>query len=270
MYCPQCGTPLLENSSFCRTCSSIVEPFAEKPDFDLDEDGDLTPIGKHGVVDKKRKDSETVEEEQFVAMVPSKPPTAETAAARANTIAIHKGVLIAVGVVATIALVILAIVFIDKPNSEQPASNASSSSAEASETASSSAESSSADSQPSPSAASQEAPSGSAAAEPLSNNQSPEYDIPTTTPVTDPFFGVWILSTRSEQEATAIAREATSKGLYGTVFVAAEWSNLKPEPRFMVAAGYSHTEGEAYTLCEKAKRAGYAEAYVQYSGDYKG
>ena len=87
---------------------------------------------------------------------------------------------------------------------------------------------------------------------------------------TAPFWGVWISASKDLDEAVATAQEATSRGLQGEVFMTTDWSNLNPEPWYVVAAGCLNSESEANALVSKAQKAGYENAYAKHSGDYVG
>lgn len=90
------------------------------------------------------------------------------------------------------------------------------------------------------------------------------------TPLKEPFYGVWVSASKDYGEARSTASELGRIGLTGYVFFTTDWSNLNPEPWYVVAAGYSQTESGARALCEKVQNAGYDDAYVKYSGDYIG
>ena len=86
------------------------------------------------------------------------------------------------------------------------------------------------------------------------------------TPLTEPFYGVWISASKDYEEARSIAAEADVVGGPGFVFLTTDWENLNDEPWYVVAAGFAQSESEAQALCDRAHEAGYADAYVKYSG----
>ena len=92
----------------------------------------------------------------------------------------------------------------------------------------------------------------------------------TGTSLTEPFYGVWVAASKDYDEARSMANELEAVGLHGTVFLTTDWSNLNPEPWYVVAAGYARAEPEAQSLCERVHALGYTDAYVKYSGDYIG
>lgn len=83
-----------------------------------------------------------------------------------------------------------------------------------------------------------------------------------------PFYGVWIGASKSESDAQDIANAATSKGFSAGCVLSSNWSNLNQDPWWCVTAGYCSSESEAKALCDKAKAAGYPDAYVKYSGNH--
>ncbi len=84
----------------------------------------------------------------------------------------------------------------------------------------------------------------------------------------EPFYGVWIGASKDRAEAEALAQEAQSKGLRAEVQLSSEWSNLNPEPWYVVTAGHPLTELNANTVFVHAVDAGYKDAYIKYSGEH--
>ena len=87
---------------------------------------------------------------------------------------------------------------------------------------------------------------------------------------TEPFYGVWVSASKDYEEALSMARELESAGLSSYVFMTTDWSNLNPEPWYVISAGRARTDSEARSLCDRVQAAGYDDAYVKYSGDYIG
>ena len=84
-----------------------------------------------------------------------------------------------------------------------------------------------------------------------------------------PFWGVWIGAFKVFGDAQGRAYEAQRAGLPALIFVTSDWSNLNSEPWYVVSVGTSETEAEAKVLRQSAIDAGYADAYVKYSGEHQ-
>ena len=84
-----------------------------------------------------------------------------------------------------------------------------------------------------------------------------------------PFWGVWIGASKDSGEAESLARAAQAKGLPADVTQTTDWDNLNTEPWFVITVGRSSTQEEAESLLTQAKAAGYADAYVKYSGNHR-
>lgn len=86
----------------------------------------------------------------------------------------------------------------------------------------------------------------------------------------EPFWGIWIYASKDYDSARAFAADVSLAGGAPQVIQTAEWSNLNSEPWYAVSYSVEADELSAEAVCEDAKRAGYADAYVKYSGDYVG
>ena len=83
------------------------------------------------------------------------------------------------------------------------------------------------------------------------------------------FWGVWTLGTKDLPEAVDYARRVSLEGFSAEVFLTTDWSNLNPEPWYVVSLGCTSTEDEAHAVQQRAANAGYDDAYVKYSGSYQ-
>lgn len=82
-----------------------------------------------------------------------------------------------------------------------------------------------------------------------------------------PFYGVWVGSFKERQSAAELADKLEEKGFKSTYLFSVEWDNLSKEPYYCVTAGMCESEEEADKLLEETAKAGYADAYVKYTGD---
>ena len=93
------------------------------------------------------------------------------------------------------------------------------------------------------------------------------YDDETTTLL--PFYGIWCLGTKDESEAQAYASWLTSMGYSAGVYLTTDWSNLNPEPWYVVSAGEYAGDTEAYDSLGWVQQV-CGDAYVKWTGDYIG
>ena len=85
----------------------------------------------------------------------------------------------------------------------------------------------------------------------------------------EPFYGLWCAATTDFSSAQAIAWNLTLKGFDARVYQSSDWSNLNPDPWYVVTTGAYATRGAAEADLP-AVRAIYGDSYVKYSGSYIG
>ncbi len=85
-----------------------------------------------------------------------------------------------------------------------------------------------------------------------------------------PFYGVWIGAFESRSNAERYLADARSAGLDAHMLLSNEWTNLNQNPYWVVAGAVASTEEEANSLLATVQARGYSNAYVKYSGTYKG
>ena len=84
------------------------------------------------------------------------------------------------------------------------------------------------------------------------------------------FWGVLIASCKDPSNAETFATEARSAGFSGaTVLTSTDWENLNPERWYVVTLGQYASQADAEAALEKARKVGYSDAYVRYSGNPK-
>lgn len=84
---------------------------------------------------------------------------------------------------------------------------------------------------------------------------------------TAPFWGVWATATKDLGLAGDFAASARQAGYDAAVCITSEWGNLNSETWYVVTLCFAESESDANTVLERAKREGYADAYVKYSGE---
>ena len=80
------------------------------------------------------------------------------------------------------------------------------------------------------------------------------------------FFGLWITAFKERQDALDLTDKLREKGLEAYSIYSVEYENLSKDPYWCVTIGKSGSEAEAQALIEDAKKAGYKDAYVKYTG----
>ena len=90
-----------------------------------------------------------------------------------------------------------------------------------------------------------------------------------STSVATPFYGIWTMGSKNESDAIQAADTLKSQGFDAKVYLTTDWSNLNPEPWYVVSAGEYASESEANNALAAVKSAGYSSAYVKYTGDYQ-
>ena len=85
----------------------------------------------------------------------------------------------------------------------------------------------------------------------------------------EPFYGIWCYASKDEQEAQRVADDYRQQGLDARVCLTTDWSELNPEPWYVVTAGAYRTEGEAQQALA-AVQSVQPDAYVKYSGEWQG
>ncbi len=87
---------------------------------------------------------------------------------------------------------------------------------------------------------------------------------------TDSFYGVWCYASRSTEDAVEHGSTLyDSLGIYPTVVLSSQWSNLNSDPWYCLSAGKYSTQEEAESVLTQV-RSVYSDAYVKYSGNFMG
>ncbi|MBR1630176.1 MAG: hypothetical protein IJ679_13085 [Lachnospiraceae bacterium] len=97
----------------------------------------------------------------------------------------------------------------------------------------------------------------------------PASSVPASVDVHQPFYGIWVIGTKDYTEANNKAQEVRNNGFDGQVYVTTDWSNLNSERWFVVTAGSYPNEESAKEKLPNVQ-ALYKDAYVKYSGSWKG
>ncbi len=83
----------------------------------------------------------------------------------------------------------------------------------------------------------------------------------------EPFWGIWISASKSEFEMAALIQQLKGDGFENSVMtMTTDWSNLNPEPWWVVSAGRYASEEQANSALSEIKQKGYTSAYVKYTG----
>lgn len=82
----------------------------------------------------------------------------------------------------------------------------------------------------------------------------------------DGFYGVWIASVQERNVAEALVSDLKDKGIDTCFVYSSDWENLASESCFYVTMGKYETQSKAEEQLPLAIEAGYAEAYVGYTG----
>lgn len=82
-----------------------------------------------------------------------------------------------------------------------------------------------------------------------------------------PFFGLWVGSFSERQPALDLVEKLQKDGLDAYCIYSPEYENLSRDPYWCVTIGRSGSEPEAQAYIEDAKKAGYKDAYVKYTGE---
>lgn len=85
-----------------------------------------------------------------------------------------------------------------------------------------------------------------------------------------PFYGVWIGAFEDRDNADRFNTAARGAGLESFMFLSSDWTNLNQKHYWVVAGAVASTEAEANALLPTVQSKGYGNAYVKYSGTYKG
>ena len=84
-----------------------------------------------------------------------------------------------------------------------------------------------------------------------------------------PFYGIWCLGTKDENEAWSFANDLHSQGYPANVYLTTDWSNLNAEPWYVVSAGEYNSEKEAYSSLGWVQKV-CGDAYVKWTGEFVG
>ncbi len=85
-----------------------------------------------------------------------------------------------------------------------------------------------------------------------------------------PFYGIWIAASGDYDEVKAYADEMRERGFNAGVYVTTDWSNLNPVRWYVVSAGEYPSEEAAEADLFNVRDAGWTDAYIKYTGDFKG
>ena len=83
------------------------------------------------------------------------------------------------------------------------------------------------------------------------------------------FYGIWCMGSQDEGEARSFADNLRAQGYPAGVYLTADWSNLNPEPWYVVSAGEYQSEEKAYNNLSLVQQV-CSDAYVKWTGDYIG
>lgn len=85
----------------------------------------------------------------------------------------------------------------------------------------------------------------------------------------DAFYGIWCGASQNYEDARRFAENLTDKGLFAKIYFSPEWSNMNPDPWFIVSAGEYSSESNANADLSYVRNY-VSNAYVKYTGSYIG
>ena len=89
--------------------------------------------------------------------------------------------------------------------------------------------------------------------------------------ITDDVFGVVLGAFRNSDNCIGLQTQLEDAGFMDTPIVyTPDFSDLNPEPYYIVTAGLYSTRQEAQSVLEDVKSAGFSDAYIKYAGTYTG
>lgn len=83
------------------------------------------------------------------------------------------------------------------------------------------------------------------------------------------FWGAWIGSFKSSSNAWTCASQAQAQGFNATVVVSNEYTDLNQDLWYKVTVGQYGDKASAQAAVQQAKNAGWADAYIEYTGNHK-
>lgn len=84
------------------------------------------------------------------------------------------------------------------------------------------------------------------------------------------FYGIWVLATKDEGQARQLLEKLCDMGFEAELHISSEWRDLNQEKWYVVTTGRYETEEEANYDLPRVKDAGFAGAYIKFTGDYMG
>ena len=85
-----------------------------------------------------------------------------------------------------------------------------------------------------------------------------------------PFYGIWVAAFKDEQSAKDTVSKLKEKGFDAVMLISSQWSNLNQETWYIVSAGSYTTKDAAQKDLPSVQAAGYSDAYIKHTGDWKG
>ena len=85
-----------------------------------------------------------------------------------------------------------------------------------------------------------------------------------------PFYGIWIAASGDYDEVKAYADEMRERGFNAGVYITTDWSNLNTVRWYVVSAGEYPSEEAAEADLFNVRDAGWTDAYIKYTGEWKG
>ena len=83
------------------------------------------------------------------------------------------------------------------------------------------------------------------------------------------FYGIWCGASKTFGEAQGFGYTMQQKGYPAAIYYTVDWTNLNPEPWYVVSAGSYSTRESAEAALSRV-RSDYPDAYIKYSGEYRG
>lgn len=101
------------------------------------------------------------------------------------------------------------------------------------------------------------------------NTNEETTDIPKEVALNTPFYGIWIQASQNYEEIEKTRAEMEAQSIDARLMLTSDWENLNSEKWYVITAGIYETEDAAKEMLPVIQNY-YPDAYVKYSGNYRG
>lgn len=96
-----------------------------------------------------------------------------------------------------------------------------------------------------------------------------EQCVPIQDIVTAPFYGIWVGASPERSDMLQVLSDLSDNGYEGNIMVTSDWENLNSSPIYVVTTGIYKTMEDAEQWLSEVQQI-YPEAYIKYTGNYRG